>query len=733
MRHSQNSHAQSLVVVALSTLAIVIAFGALGRNAVDLTAQAFQSPVETPTPSPSPTPPYGPSNEALRALAHVATRYGLPPEHLSVVNEHRRDYPLLRRSFRAATIHDRGGTGFYQLLVDLADRRIEEDVPAIERAATLALRARYGRLHPTLYARLQKIGDDEELSVAIWSEARPMRSQAQRYTEVARRFPEAAAALARSGVPFDVANSALAERIRDAYTQMLVEDTEAQLRPLVQYLQSRGIPVQVVDGVPTVAARLSKRLILALNHRTDVAMIFLIEEPIQAVMDVANQTTLVTQVRSVRGLTGAGQRIAILEPGNIVPTAQCLPGWRIAWVRVAGSDSTGHKTRVANVAVCDDTRFGGAYTGVAPAATIIDAGVSDTDHVDALRALKFATDPDRHAHVVNISAMWGQSRSVEWIDKAFDWLARQRSVVLVAAVGNRQPPNNSLNVGTPAKGWNVLAVGAFDDHNTPSWHDDTMWVDSAYLNPLYYAATHYDREKPELVAPGVNITTINTDGSTFSGPGTSLAAPQIAGMAALLMERDPALQQAAEAVRAILMASAVHNIEGDPSIPSGQELRDGAGSVNAILADTIAQTHWTSDISPCPGSCWYQVAINPNYPSPQGPLQRYFSAKAGNLIRVAISWWSYADADEGSYPIGIDQLLTNLDLEIRDPDGQAVESGYSASWDNNYEIVHFIAPKTGNYTIRVLRGSTGYNEDNTLGIAVAQIYRTMLPIILNDN
>jgi len=139
MRYLQNSRIKSLAVVALSTLIIVIVMtsGGLGRGATEFTAQAFQSPIETPIP-PSPTPPSGPSNEALQALAYVAERYGLPPENLSVANEHRRDYPLLERSFRAVSIYDRGGSGFYRLLVDLASGEIEEDVTKIERAAALA-------------------------------------------------------------------------------------------------------------------------------------------------------------------------------------------------------------------------------------------------------------------------------------------------------------------------------------------------------------------------------------------------------------------------------------------------------------------------------------------------------------------------------------------------------------------------------------------------------------------
>lgn len=145
-----------------------------------------------------------------------------------------------------------------------------------------------------------------------------------------------------------------------------------------------------------------------------------------------------------------------------------------------------------------------------------------------------------------------------------------------------------------------------------------------------------------------------------------------------------------------------------------------------------------SSVTPCPASCWYHVAINPNYPATGNPVQRYFSAAAGNEIRAVISWWSIADA------FGLlDQLPTDLGLEIYDPDGQLVptvydnngqrvENGDSNSWHNNYEIVRFIARKTGTYRLQVVRIPTGFDEDNDLGIAVARVYRIFMPLEMKN-
>lgn len=64
----------------------------------------FNSPLPTPVPSPSPTP--GPSIAARKALAYLAQRERTALENLVIVNEFRREAPLLGRTFQAVTVLD---------------------------------------------------------------------------------------------------------------------------------------------------------------------------------------------------------------------------------------------------------------------------------------------------------------------------------------------------------------------------------------------------------------------------------------------------------------------------------------------------------------------------------------------------------------------------------------------------------------------------------------------------
>ena len=282
----------------------------------------------------------------------------------------------------------------------------------------------------------------------------------------------------------------------------------------------------------------------------------------------------------------------------------------------------------------------------------------------------------------------------------------------------------------------MITVGGINDQGNDNWSDDEMWQDhplpgdgSSYLDP---GSPHGDREKPEVAAPAQDITALGLNDVPQTRSGTSHAAPQVSGLVALLMHDNAELKDWPTAVKAILMASAMHNVEGDSRLSD----EDGAGSIDATRAYTIAH-HYRNDGATCGGwSCWWAVNTTSTYPAIGDWNRQSFFATQGDLIRVAIAWWSEADSPPAHPTLGDDALTSNFNLYVWDPDGNLVSPGYSASWDNNYEIVEFTALHTGLYEIGAYKSLNSTTEsDNQLGIAVLRIqlpYRVHLPLAMSN-
>jgi hypothetical protein len=74
------------------------------------------------------------------------------------------------------------------------------------------------------------------------------------------------------------------------------------------------------------------------------------------------------------------------------------------------------------------------------------------------------------------------------------------------------------------------------------------------------------------------------------------------------------------------------------------------------------------------------------------------NVQAGQKVRAAISWNSQPD---DNHPPLYDDLKTDLDLVVFGPTNNFVTT--SNSYDNNYEIIEFTAPATGQYRLQNTR------------------------------
>ncbi len=516
------------------------------------------------------------------------------------------------------------------------------------------------------------------------------------------RYPEAADALATEGILWDVDDPKLSVAIQIKYERLVTENTSLRAEALTDWLQTEGFSVETTDGMPVIYATLPKQAILTLEKRDDVARIFAADSKITPASDIGVQTSRAPVVWN-RGYNGNGVNLAILETGNIGGNAaNCMS---IVATRTAGSQ-TGHKNRVAAVAACNN----GSLPGMASGASVVDAGHNGSAS-DAVEALKWATNTSSstRSNIVNESEQVESDSDLHLLDHAYDYWIRLRNFTAVIAAGN-----DTDNVTTPAVAYNVIAVGNVDDSNTSTWADDAIYSTSNYIDP----STGTD--KPEVAAPGSFINTVDGEQT-----GTSFAAPQVAGLSAILIQRNSNLSIRPTAVKAIIMASAVHNVEGD----SANSDKDGAGSIDVALADWIAQTRGTTGV--CTQPCWWDIATTNSTPAVSGYVDRTFQATEGEHIRVAIAWFSEADTPTES---SADALKRNFDLQIFNPDNTTTAASATSSV-NNFEVVEFTASQTGQFKIRVHRnaGGDGGNETSTNMLGIAWVKdATYLPDVRNN-
>ncbi|MDX3523375.1 peptidase S8 [Streptomyces scabiei] len=262
----------------------------------------------------------------------------------------------------------------------------------------------------------------------------------------------------------------------------------------------------------------------------------------------------------------------LLRPGkdfvDLGPAPQAEDGWvfegDFQGVDDIPQDEVGHGTHVAGTIACrSDNREG--VSGVtwecrlmpvrvlARIRRLADGVVSGVGSAaDIAAGIRWAAD--HGARVLNLSLGGTTATGVERDAIAH---AISRNVVVVAAMGNDSGPVVSF----PAAFDDVIAVGATDVLDRKA--------------PFSNTGPHID-----VAAPGVNILSTFLDDTFSSSDGTSMACPHVAGVAALILSRDPFLN--ADDVRNILHTTArpLRRLPTDP-VPNNQF---GFGLVDADAA-----------------------------------------------------------------------------------------------------------------------------------------------------
>ena len=229
------------------------------------------------------------------------------------------------------------------------------------------------------------------------------------------------------------------------------------------------------------------------------------------------------------GVTGEGVTVAVIDTGVDLDHAEfqgrMTAGYDFVDNDTIADDGNGHGTHVAGTIAGDDND-GFGISGVAPDALIMPIRVLDNNGdgytSDIIKGITWAVD--NGADVVNLS-LGGGGYSQAMAD-AIEYASNQGTVVVMAA-GNSG--GNSPNYPAAHAVDHGIAVGAVDQNRNIA-----NFSNLAGNTTLDY-----------VTAPGVSIYSSVPNGQYGTFSGTSMAAPHVAGVAALLKSYDNSLTASA--------------------------------------------------------------------------------------------------------------------------------------------------------------------------------------------
>jgi subtilisin family serine protease len=222
--------------------------------------------------------------------------------------------------------------------------------------------------------------------------------------------------------------------------------------------------------------------------------------------------------------------IQMLPQLNVVSTVSFME------VEASGEDMHGHGTHVAGIIGARDTAE--AAVGVAPGVRLFGVKVLGADGGGDMSAILAGlnyvvackrADAQRDV-VVNMSLGYESGPGATAVDRATQTVIREGCVVCVAA-GNEHADATNVSPGHVDE---AVTVGAYDRNDR-------------------FAAFSNWGPRVDILAGGVDILSLSTDGSYTLMSGTSMAAPAVTGLVALILSAETRTSSATCRNRACLV------------------------------------------------------------------------------------------------------------------------------------------------------------------------------------
>jgi subtilisin family serine protease len=257
-----------------------------------------------------------------------------------------------------------------------------------------------------------------------------------------------------------------------------------------------------------------------------------------------------------------------------------------------GDSTWHHGTHTAGLIVGNGAA--GTTTGVAPGARLLALRVVPGYQADLVEGMQFGLE--HGVHLFSMSAGWSLAAAeVRAANRYNAEMLLAMDVPWFAAAGNGSATGHyavPTDIASPAdcpSPWYapgggrsaVITVGGLTSAGaveSTSSHGPTSWN---IANP-YGSANYRDYPyppglmKPDVAAPGANVTSLSGDGGYVAYTGTSMACPQAAGAAAILLGASPGLDpaQLAEAFE-----TTATDITAAPAT-AGRDAYSGAGRLH---------------------------------------------------------------------------------------------------------------------------------------------------------